>query len=188
MIGGGRPGGPVATFTGMAPVLLRPATPADSPAVAAGRVADTTVADADGEVAGFVMVAGDEVEQVYVSAAHRGSGIAGLLLAEAERQVAAAGHPQAWLAVVPGNTRARRFYERSGWADEGGFDYRAGPVVVAVPALCQGGQCGAQPVPVTLDAPAAADHQQPVHRQAVERPDQVPDLVLPLRVLDPQTG
>jgi GNAT superfamily N-acetyltransferase len=146
----------------MAPLLLRPATRADSGAVAAvwaagwpdghlgnvpdelvalrtadsfrtraaDRVADTTVADADGEVAGFVMVSGDEVEQVYVSATHRGSGIAGLLLAEAERQVAAAGHARAWLAVVPGNTRARRFYERSGWADEGGFDYLAGPVVV----------------------------------------------------------
>src|SRR4051794_11033579 len=51
------------------------------------RVADTTVATVDGEVAGFIMVTGDEVEQVYVAAAHRGRGAAGLLLAEAERQV-----------------------------------------------------------------------------------------------------
>jgi GNAT superfamily N-acetyltransferase len=94
---------------------------------AAERVADTAVAvTAEGdEVAGFVMVVGDEVEQVYVSAGHRGSGVAGLLLAEAERLVAAGGHPRAWLAVVAGNARARRFYERSGWTDEGPFDYPA---------------------------------------------------------------
>lgn len=95
---------------------------------AAQRTADTTVAVADGQVAGFVMVVGDEVEQVYVAAGHRGTGVATLLLAEAERAVAAAGHQRAWLAVVAGNTRARRFYERSGWVDEGPFDY---PVAVA---------------------------------------------------------
>jgi GNAT superfamily N-acetyltransferase len=92
---------------------------------AAERVGDTTVAEIDGAVAGFVMVVGDEVEQVYVAADHRGSGVAGALLAEAERQVAAAGHAQAWLAVVAGNARARRFYERSGWTDDGAFDYIA---------------------------------------------------------------
>jgi GNAT superfamily N-acetyltransferase len=90
---------------------------------AAARVADTTVAVVDGEVAGFVMVVGDEVEQVYVSGDHRGSGVAAVLLAEAERQVAAGGHAVAWLAVVAGNARARRFYQRSGWTDDGPFDY-----------------------------------------------------------------
>lgn len=92
---------------------------------AAERVGDTTVAEIDGAVAGFVMVVDDEVEQVYVAAEHRGSGVAGALLAEAERQVGAAGHEQAWLAVVAGNARARRFYERSGWTDGGAFDYIA---------------------------------------------------------------
>jgi ribosomal protein S18 acetylase RimI-like enzyme len=47
------------------------------------------------------------------------------LLTEAVRLVAAAGHPRAWLAVAAGNTRARRFYERSGWIDEGPFEYAA---------------------------------------------------------------
>jgi ribosomal protein S18 acetylase RimI-like enzyme len=88
------------------------------------------VATVDGEVAGFVMVVGDEVEQVYVSARHRGSGIAGTLLDEAERRVAAGGHATAWLAVAPGNARARRFYERQGWVDEGRFDYRADGLAV----------------------------------------------------------
>ncbi|TQJ01514.1 GNAT family N-acetyltransferase [Amycolatopsis cihanbeyliensis] len=89
------------------------------------RVGDTVVATVDGAVVGFVMVVGDEVEQVYVSTPHRGSGVAAVLLTEAERLVAANGHDRAWLAVVAGNARARRFYERNGWADEGRFDYPA---------------------------------------------------------------
>ncbi len=92
---------------------------------AAERVSDTTVAVVDGEVAGFIMVVGDEAEQVYVAAAHRGKGVADALLAEAERQVKANGHDVAWLAVVDGNGRARSFYERMGWRDDGGFDYHA---------------------------------------------------------------
>ena len=101
---------------------------------AAERVDDTTVAVAGGTIAGFVMVVDDEVEQVYVSGAHRGTGVAATLLAEAERQVRANGHGQAWLAVAPGNARARAFYERVGWADEGRFEYIAssadGPLTV----------------------------------------------------------
>lgn len=92
---------------------------------ASQRIGDTVVAVVDGRVAGFVMVVDDEVEQVYVSRRHRGAGVAAALLAEAERLVRANGHDRAWLAVVPGNARARRFYERSGWTDEGPFDYPA---------------------------------------------------------------
>ena len=92
----------------------------------AARVAETdetTVAEVDGRVAGFVMVHDDEAEQVYVDREFRGSGVAGLLLAEAERQIAAAGHDVALLAVVRGNDRAQAFYTRQGWVDEGDFDY-----------------------------------------------------------------
>jgi GNAT superfamily N-acetyltransferase len=105
--------------------LVAVRTPESFRSRAAQRVGDTVVAVAGDHVAGFVMVVADEVEQVYVSADHRGSGVAGLLLAEAERLVAVAGHRRAWLAVVAGNARARRFYERCGWADEGLFDYAA---------------------------------------------------------------
>lgn len=102
---------------------------------AAQRVDDTIVADVDGVVAGFVMVVGDEVEQVYVAREHRGTGVAAALLMEAERIVAASGYGQAWLAVVASNRRARRFYERAGWIDEGAIEYPAatstGPVLVA---------------------------------------------------------
>lgn len=101
---------------------------------ASERVGDTTVATVDGAIAGFVMVVDDEVEQVYVSALHRGTGVAAALMGEAERQVRANGHRKAWLAVVAGNARARAFYERTGWNDEGPFDYAAaaedGPIAV----------------------------------------------------------
>ena len=101
---------------------------------AAERVGDTTVAVIGDAIAGFVTVADDEVEQVYVAHDHRGSGVAGVLLSEAERQVRDNGHDAAWLAVVAGNARARRFYERSGWVDEGAFVYeasdRTGPIAV----------------------------------------------------------
>ncbi|MDT0185416.1 GNAT family N-acetyltransferase [Microbacterium sp. ARD31] len=88
------------------------------------RVADTTVAVSDDdELLGFVMVVDDEVEQVFVGRSARGSGLAPLLLAEAERRVAAAGHVSAWLAVVTGNARARAFYEKQGWTDAGDLPY-----------------------------------------------------------------
>jgi GNAT superfamily N-acetyltransferase len=108
---------------------------AGSPGAGAGPAIPAPAgAGSGGEVAGFVMVVGDEVEQVYVSADHRGSGVAGVLIAEAERQVKANGYGEAWLAVATGNKRARRFYERSGWTDAGAFDYPAdtetGPVAV----------------------------------------------------------
>jgi ribosomal protein S18 acetylase RimI-like enzyme len=95
---------------------------------AAERIPDTVVAVVGGAVAGFVMVVDDEVEQVYVGSDHRGSGVAASLLEEAERLVREGGHERAWLAVVAGNARARRFYERQGWTDHGPFDhYAVGP-------------------------------------------------------------
>lgn len=104
---------------------------------AAQRVADTTVATVDGDIAGFIMVVDDEVEQVYVARAGRGSGLAVALLARAEEMVAGNGHEFAWLAVVAGNARARRFYERNGWIDRGPIDYEGatdgGPAVL-IPA------------------------------------------------------
>ena len=82
-----------------------------------------TAVDDSGELLGFVMVVGDEVEQVFVGPSARGTGLAGVLLASAEEQVAAAGFDLAWLAVVAGNARARRFYEKCGWVDEGDLPY-----------------------------------------------------------------
>lgn len=103
---------------------------------AAQRLSQTTVALVDDGIAGFVMVVGDEIEQVYVAARHRGTGLATHLLAAAEQRVHANGHPEAWLAVVPGNPRARRFYETHGWTDKGLFTHHApGPTTpIPVPA------------------------------------------------------
>jgi hypothetical protein len=137
---------------------------------AAQRVGDTVVAVAgEGrQVAGFVMVVADEVEQVYVSTAHRGSGVAGLLLAEAERLVAVAGHRRAWLAVVAGNTRARRFYERCGWADDELFDYAA--AIWGGRSRCRAtGTSSRSDIGRWLAGDRAAAPQRVAHRRATAR-------------------
>lgn len=95
----------------------------DLRSLASKRVADTHVIEGDG-VLGFVVIKGDEVEQIYVARHARGEGVAGALLDWAEESISRR-HSVAWLAVVSGNTRARRFYERQGWRDAGGFDYHA---------------------------------------------------------------
>lgn len=101
---------------------------------AAERINNTTVATVDGLIAGFIMVVGNEVEQVYVSAEHRGRGVAQQLLSAAEQQIADNGFREAWLAVVASNRRARAFYTRAGWIDNGLFEYQAfgeaGPINV----------------------------------------------------------
>ena len=70
---------------------------------------------------GFVTVRHDEIEQLYVDAVARGTGVADLLLAHGEDAVRSS-FDRAWLAVVAGNRRARRFYERNGWSNAGAFD------------------------------------------------------------------
>jgi ribosomal protein S18 acetylase RimI-like enzyme len=88
------------------------------------RLDATTVASVDGRLVGFVTLHDDEVEQVYVDASARGSGVAPALLRHAERAIAAR-FDRAWLAVATGNARARRFYARQGWTDAGDLDYPA---------------------------------------------------------------
>jgi ribosomal protein S18 acetylase RimI-like enzyme len=92
---------------------------------ASERASEATVAVVSRTVAGFVIVVDDEVEQLYVAADYRGTGVADALMREAERRVRANGRFEAWLAVVAGNARARAFYERTGWHDEGPFEYAA---------------------------------------------------------------
>ncbi|KKJ94213.1 GNAT family N-acetyltransferase [Micromonospora sp. HK10] len=98
------------------------------------RLSATTLGTRDGRLVGFVTVREDEVEQVYVAGPARGTGVAGALLAAAERAVAAR-FDTAWLAVAVGNSRARRCYARNGWRDAAALDYPAEagttPVVVA---------------------------------------------------------
>jgi ribosomal protein S18 acetylase RimI-like enzyme len=88
------------------------------------RLPSTTLATLDGGVVGFVVLCGDELEQLYVDAGARGSGAAVALIRHGERTIAQR-FERAWLAVAAGNARARRFYAREGWSDAGPFDYAA---------------------------------------------------------------
>lgn len=110
--------------------------PADFSARVPALVGHTTVAETDGTVVGFVMVEDDEVHQLYVATTARGTGVAGPLLGAAEAQIARR-YRVGWLAVVGGNTRARRFYARAGWVEIGAMDQPsyAGTDTIMVPAL-----------------------------------------------------
>jgi GNAT superfamily N-acetyltransferase len=87
-------------------------------------VGSITVAVADERVMGLVIPHDDEIEQLYVADAGRGTGIAAALLRHGESTIARR-FDTAFLAVVAGNHRARRFYGREGWHDAGAFDYEA---------------------------------------------------------------
>lgn len=89
------------------------------------RVDQSWVATSDDVVVGFVVVLGDEVEQLYVDRPARGTGAAAELLRTAEAEIRAGGHERAWLAVVAGNRRARAFYTHAGWRDVGPISYEA---------------------------------------------------------------
>jgi ribosomal protein S18 acetylase RimI-like enzyme len=78
-------------------------------------LADIRVAGPPGTPAGFCILKGDELYQLYVSAAARGSGIAAALIADAEARLAKRGVQTAWLACAIGNDRAAKFYEKHGW-------------------------------------------------------------------------
>lgn len=102
--------------------LLEHRTPETLAARIPSMIDGATVAVVDGTVAGFVVVRGDEVEQMYVGERFRGTGAAGALLTHAETLIAR-GFDRGWLAVVAGNERAIGFYERQGWNDRGEFDH-----------------------------------------------------------------
>lgn len=83
------------------------------------------VAGPPGAPVGFAIVKDDELYQLYVSAPSRGSGVAALLIDDAEARIAAAGVQTAWLACAIGNQRAARFYQKRGWRLAGTVDYDA---------------------------------------------------------------
>jgi len=77
----------------------------------------TTAGVVDGQVVGFCCTKPDEIYQMYVGAAARGTGIAGALIAESERRLKAAGTTDAFLDVIVENARAIAFYRKQGWQD-----------------------------------------------------------------------
>ncbi len=86
------------------------------------------VGDVDGEVAGFIVVGPEDDDlasrrgQVFVinvDPDHWGGGIAGELFDAGVAALRGFGFESAVLWVLPGNARARAFYERRGWAPDG---------------------------------------------------------------------
>src|ERR1700730_505305 len=73
------------------------------------------VAGPAGSPVGLCIVRGAELYQLFVSAESRGSGIAAVLIADAEARLSESGVEVAWLACAIGNERAARFYEKCGW-------------------------------------------------------------------------
>jgi GNAT superfamily N-acetyltransferase len=90
-------------------------------------LADVRVMGPLGGAVGFSLLKGDELNQLYVAAVARGSGVAVALLNDAEQLLAARGVDTAWLACAIGNDRAARFYEKNAWR-------RVGTASIQVPA------------------------------------------------------
>jgi GNAT superfamily N-acetyltransferase len=92
------------------------------------RNARTYVAEADGEIVGF-MGAGPsrdadgagigELYAIYVDPEHWGTGAGRELAAAADENLRAEGFAEATLWVLDDNPRARRFYEAGGWRVDG---------------------------------------------------------------------
>jgi ribosomal protein S18 acetylase RimI-like enzyme len=76
---------------------------------------DVRVMGLPGAPVGFSIVKHDELYQLYVSAAARGTGVAAALIDDAEARLRQSGVDTAWLACAIGNQRAARFYEKHGW-------------------------------------------------------------------------
>ncbi|MCF3642376.1 GNAT family N-acetyltransferase [Rhizobium sp. TRM95111] len=81
----------------------------------AGMLDDARVAGPPGAPLGLCIIKHEELDQLYVSPAARGTGIAAALVGDAEQRLAARGIERAWLACAIGNARAARFYKKCGW-------------------------------------------------------------------------
>jgi len=79
------------------------------------------VAEAGGEVVGFVDWNGDFVNALHVLASHARSGVGGRLMDHAEAAMAEAGHAQARLETDTFNTRSQAFYAKRGYREAGRY-------------------------------------------------------------------
>ena len=84
------------------------------------------VAERDGEVVGFAAAGpspdpqgAGELYAINVDPDHWGGGAGRALLGAAQAELDRMGFAESVLWVLPGNARARRFYERAGWAADG---------------------------------------------------------------------
>jgi GNAT superfamily N-acetyltransferase len=95
----------------------------------AGHIAhggDVHVFDQDGRVAGFTVLAGDQLHALYVDPPAQGAGVGTALLAAAVDALRAAGRAEAFLWTFEANGLARAFYERHGWELVPGHDDHLG--------------------------------------------------------------
>jgi GNAT superfamily N-acetyltransferase len=94
------------------------------------------VAGPEGHPDGFCLCRGMELDQLFVSARARGSGVAAALMDDAEHCLRASGAETAFLACAIGNNRAARFYEKRGWQRVGTMinhaETEAGPFLLEV--------------------------------------------------------
>jgi ribosomal protein S18 acetylase RimI-like enzyme len=84
------------------------------------------VAERAGEVVGFAALGpspdpegAGELFSINVDPNHWGTGAGRALLEAAQEELARLGFAETVLWVLPANARARRFYERAGWASDG---------------------------------------------------------------------
>jgi GNAT superfamily N-acetyltransferase len=77
------------------------------------------IAGPSGAPLGLCIIDRDEIDQLYVATAARGTGLAAALLSDGEARIAAAGITEARLECARGNDRAARFYAREGWQQTG---------------------------------------------------------------------
>ena len=89
------------------------------------------VAERDGEVVGFAAAGpspdpqgAGELYAINVDSDHWGGGAGRALLGAAQAELDRMGFAESVLWVLPGNARARRFYERAGWVAEAREDQR----------------------------------------------------------------
>jgi GNAT superfamily N-acetyltransferase len=84
------------------------------------------VAEDNGHVVGFALVGpaqdpegAGQLSAINVDPDQWGTGAGRALLAAAQAELVRLGYTEAVLWVLPGNARARRFYEVAGWAHDG---------------------------------------------------------------------
>lgn len=97
------------------------------------------LAEVDGEVVGFSSIGPSPDDDsgmlftLYLHPERIGTGVGHALLVRAEEGMIAAGFEEATLEVLRDNARARRFYERHGWVQDGEAfeqDWGGGPFSV----------------------------------------------------------
>ena len=83
-------------------------------------VPTATVAELDRTIVGYTSLDGEELSQFFLAKSARGTGIAGILMKDAEQRLRDHGVDRAFLLCAKGNQRAFHFYEKMGWKETAG--------------------------------------------------------------------